>query len=348
MVVWRLTLLTITSALLLVLAAPALGHHKLGHSPRPVEAGQLTETDPRECSGHSWFVGIVYDAEQRDDFAVDIEHFERFADELGETHCIPPEQSTILGFDEGSEANLKAELRRVATEAKEHDDSQLFFFLSSHGNASSGLLSAIGASACPPTRVVGSYAALKESSGEAGSSGEDGFLDDCELGDELARFEPSTRMFVAVDCSFCGGFSDSLTAASGTLPDGGVPTSSGVPGPRRVVITGCAITTECFGSRKGGNLYRHMDGVLSDDVAACDGWTAPAFPQVQGADVPVRGATDGRCTASEWFFASVNRAYTQPGEIGNFEHHIDHVLSIQQQFRIKYGFDSLDQDILIR
>jgi hypothetical protein len=62
---------------------------------------------------------------------------------------------------------------------------------------------------------------------------------------------------------------------------------------------------------------------------------------VQGFDIPVQdpllNEPDGRCTASEWFFGAVWSAYDTLDEIG-----------IQQQFRIKYGFDSLDDDILIR
>ncbi len=290
---------------------------------------------PEGCSGHTWFLGIVYDEERRSDFVDDVDHFRRFLDTLRATHCIPSNQARILDFADGSEANLKAELRRMASEANQHADSQFFFFLSSHGLVSSGLVSE-----CDPERALGSFAALK-----------DGSLQDCELGDELARFAPTTRMFVAVDCSFCGGFSDSLTAASGTVPDNGVrgtPTSSGVPAPNRVVVTGCAMTTECFGSRDGGNLYRHMNNVRQAGVAACDGWTAPGFPAVQGADVPVRGATDGRCTTSEWFFAAVNRAYTDTGQVTNLGHLQDYALSIQQQFRIKYGFNSLADDLLVR
>ncbi len=295
---------------------------------------------PDGCTGHTWFLGIVYDEERRDDFVQDVDHFRRFLDTLRTTHCIPSNQARILDFSNGSEANLKAELRRMASEANQHADSQFFFFLSSHG-----LVYVPGLSACEPTRAMGSFAALKE------GGDEDGFLDDCELGEELAMFAPSTRMFVAVDCSFCGGFSDSLTAASGTVPDNGVrgtPTSSGVPASNRVVVTGCAMTTECFGSRDGGNLYRHMNNVRQGGVAACDGWTAPGFPAVQGADVPVRGATDGRCTTSEWFFAAVNRAYTDTGQVTNLGHLQDYALSIQQQFRIKYGFGSLADDLLVR
>ena len=135
-------------------------------------------------------------------------------------------------YAEGSKANLKAELRRMGAEASQHEDSKFFFFLSSHGLMWSGGLGG----ACPATRVAMSFASLKA------GGGEDGFLDDCELGDELNdNFRPETRMFVAVDCSFCGGFSDSLTAASGTIPDGSTPSSSGIPAPNRVVITGCAV-----------------------------------------------------------------------------------------------------------
>jgi hypothetical protein len=82
-----------------------------------------------------------------------------------------------------------------------------------------------------------------------------------------------------------------------------------------------------------------MRQVLEGEIP-CDGWTAPGFPTIQGFDVPVNeeafNAPDGRCTASEWFFGAVWSAYT------SFD-----VIGIQQQFRIKYGFDSLADDILI-
>lgn len=195
-------------------------------------------------------------------------------------------------------------------------------------------------SECPIDRLAGSY------SGLLGGGGENGNLHDCELGNELnANFDPSTRMFVFVDCSFCGGFSDSLTAVSGTIPDGSVPVSSGIPAQNRIVMTGCAITTECFGSSpssNGGVSYYHLRRVLSGaDGLTCDGWTVPGFPTYQGVDAPVQdplfNEPDGRCTASEWFFGAVFSAYDTLDEIG-----------IQQQFRIKYGFDSLADDILIR
>lgn len=307
-----------------------------------------------ETPDHVWFLGIAYDEEGREDFKADVRNFESFLSTLRGTYCIPESQATILAMEkdeegnnykdavtgktyaEGTENNLKAELRRMGAEAGQHEDSQFFFFLSSHGLMWSGALGG----ACPETRIAGSFAALKDGDGVGGENGD---LDDCELGTELNdNFEPSTRMFVAVDCSFCGGFSDSLTAASGTIPDGSVPTSSGVPGPNRVVITGCAITTECFGStpaEEGAVLYHHMQEVL-DGTVPCDGWTAPDFPQIQGFDVPVNGepfrALDGSCTASEWFFAAVWSAYESMDVIG-----------IQEQFRIKYGIASLDEDPLI-
>ncbi|MGH2749119.1 MAG: S8 family serine peptidase [Actinomycetota bacterium] len=336
--------------------APVIDDTEIG---RDYEIGETSEPDPDptpdptesptpepgDCTPDNvHFLGIVYDSEQREDFRADVRNFESFLSTLRETYCIPESQATILAmeddytdpilgttYDEGSEANLKTELGRMGAESSQHPDSQFFFFLSSHGNAWSAPLG----SACPATRVAMSFAALKD------GGGEDGFLDDCELGDGLTdNFTPETRMFVAVDCSFCGGFSDSLTAASGTVPDGSVPTSSGVPAPNRIVITGCAITTECFGSspaENGGVTYHHMKRVLDGEIA-CDGWTAPGFPAVQGFDLPVNGepfnAPDGRCTASEWFFAAVWSAYSSGDVIG-----------IQQQFRIKYGFLTLGDDI---
>ena len=313
-------------------------------------------TDPG-CTGtpdHVYFLGLAYDAEQREDFVEDIDNFESFLATLRQNYCIPASQATILAMEdnftdpasgktyrEGSEANLKAEIRRMGAAASEHDDSQFFYFHSSHGLMWSG---AIGG--CPVDRVAGSLADIKA------GGGEDGTLYDCELGDELTRsFSPQTRMFVAVDCSFCGGFSDSLTAVSGTIPDGSTPTSSGIPAPNRVVVTGCAITTECFGALDGGGsvMYKHMRKVLSDE-SACDGWTAPGFPTIQGFDIPVRGepfkTLDGVCTASEWFFASVNNAYSYVPRT-NLNDVQDKAIGIQQQFRIKYGLPSLDDDIVI-
>jgi hypothetical protein len=109
-------------------------------------------------------------------------------------------------------------------------------------------------------------------------------------------------------------------------------------------MTGCAMTTECFGSSpasNGGVSYYHLRRVLSAGVAACDGWTVPGFPTAYGLDVPVQGAPlkppDGKCTATEWFFGAVNSAYQTLDEI-----------AIQQQFRIKYGLPSLADDLLIR
>jgi len=319
-------------------------------TPTPTET---VEPDPEGCTGtadHVYFLGIVYDPELRDDFQEDIRNFEAFLGALRDTYCIPSSQATILAMDNnftdaqtgksyraGTEANLKAELRRMGADASQHPDSQFFFFLSSHGLMWTGALTG---GACPPTRVAGSF------SGLGGGGGQDGDFYDCELGTELNNnFSSETRMFVAVDCSFCGGFSDSLTAASGTVPDGSVPSPSGILGPNRIVVTGCAITTECFGSPAGGGgvTYRHMKRVL-DGLTPCDGWTAPGFPIVQGFDVPVNGAPfnppDGVCTVSEWFFAAVWSAY-------NSSNINDRAIGIQQQFRIKYGFATLAEDLVV-
>ncbi len=311
------------------------------------------DPDPAGCTDtpdHVYFLGIVYDSELREDFQEDVRNFEAFLAHLRTTYCIPSSQATILAnennytdsvsgktYRDGSEANLKAELRRMGADASQHSDSQFFFFLSSHGLMWTGALSS---GACPPTRVAGSF------SGLGSGGGQDGSFYDCELGTELNNnFTPETRMFVAVDCSFCGGFSDSITAVSGTVPDGSVPSPSGILGPNRIVVTGCAITTECFGSPAGGGgvTYRHMKRVL-DGLVPCDGWTAPGFPTVQGFDIPVSGAPfnepDGICTASEWFFASVWSAY-------NSSNINDRAIGIQQQFRIKYGFATLGEDLVI-
>ena len=315
------------------------------------DVGDTCQVQPEACTDtpdHVWFLGIAHDPAGRADFKADARNFEGFLSTLRDTYCIPQSQATILAMEdhyrdsgmtyaEGSESNLKSELQRMGSEASQYEDSQFFFFLSSHGLMWSGAIpEEVADQGCPATRVAGSFSGLKE------GNGEDGSFFDCELGAALNNdFDPSTQMFVAVDCSFCGGFSDSVTAVSGTIPDGSVPTSSGVPGPNRVVITGCAITTECFGSSpaaNGGVLYHHMSEVLEGSVE-CDGWTAPGFPTVQGFDVPVNGepfrALDGNCTGSEWFFAAVQSAYETRDEIG-----------IQQQFRIKYGA-SLEEDPLI-
>jgi hypothetical protein len=224
---------------------------------------------------------------------------------------------------------VKAELARLGAAANDTPDATFFFTLSSHGSMWSGLVSD-----CPQVRATSSVAAL----GEGG--GENGLFDDCELGNALNAHVPDIPAVVIVDCSFCGGFSDSLTAVSGTVEDGAVVEPSGILADNRIVITGCAITTECFGSADGGNPFRLFHAVLDEGVADCDGWTAPSFPEVQGLDLPVRGTIDGRCTVSEMFFAAVWKAYSLASSSP-----MDDVISIQQQFRIKYGFASLDEDI---
>jgi serine protease AprX len=331
------------------------GHGRIDALAAVQKAASLGNVDqPNPLVGHEdcipdhvYFLAVVNDGNEpgtpREDFQADMGNFEFFRDTLRTTYCIPDAQAQILAFTDGwvdgngtpqspypeaSEANVKAELARLGAAASQHDDSIFFFFLSTHGIV---YANAIGE--CPVERVAGSYSGLKAGGGESGD------FYDCELGDGLNdNFAPTTRMFVSVDCSVCGGFSDSVTAASGTVPDGSVPVSAGVVGPNRIVVTGCAMTTECFGSdaaENGGVSYHHFRNVSS--IEACDGWTAPAFPTVQGVDLPTRDRpTDGTCTASEWFFAAVNDAYVSQDELG-----------IQQQFRIKYGFESLEDDILI-
>jgi serine protease AprX len=316
-------------------------------TPTPTPTPTPTQSNPGCAPSHVYFFGIVYDAEQRADFAADVNNFEYFLSTLRKNYCIPDNQATILAFEnswanpttgkvyaEASEAAMYAELARLGGLANQHADSQFFFFLSSHGNVWSGALPNSG---CPPERLAGSFSALKAGGGQSGD------LDDCELGNVLnSSFAPNTRMFVAVDCSFCGGFSDSLTAVSGTIPDDSIPVGAGVVGPNRIVMTGCAMTTECFGSdvaEDGAVSYHHMREVLEGTVS-CDGWTVPGFPDIEGFDVPVQGPPfrdlDGRCTASEWFFGAVWSAYTSGDVIG-----------IQQQFRIKYRLPTLADDLLI-
>ena len=77
-------------------------------------------------------------------------------------------------------------------------------------------------------------------------------------------------------------------------------------------------------------------------TATCDGWSAPNFPELQGIDLPQRGALDGTCTASEWFFSAVDHAYGLALSADP-----NGVLATQQQFRIKYGLDTLEDDIAI-
>ena len=324
-------------------------------TPAPTPTPQPTATPtagPGTCTAeHVYFMGVVYDSALREDFQADVRNFEYYLSRLRETYCIPDSQATILAmgnnwtdpqsgktYTEASEANVKAELQRLGALASAHSDSLFFFFLSSHGIMYTNAGWTGGPSECPIDRTAGSLAGLKATGGETGE------LFDCELGTALTtNFAPTTRMFVFVDCSFCGGFSDSITAASGTISDGSVPRSSGIPAANRIVMTGCAITTECFGStpaENGGVSYHHLRNVMSGGVAACDGWTVPGFPTAYGLDVPVQGppvkALDGKCTASEWFFGAVWSAYSSVDVIG-----------IQQQFRIKYGMPSLADDILI-
>lgn len=286
-------------------------------------------------NSHVWFLGVVDDSEERADFKQDVFNFEAFLTELRDVYCIPPAQAKILAFDgnfttgpnsnptyhlytEASEQNVKSYLASFGTAANAHTDSLFFFFLSSHGLAYSYPLAS-----CGVLRTYGSFSALHSS-----GPGQDGVFYDCELGNELnTKFDPDVRMLVAVDCSFCGGFSDSLAAASGTVPDG-APQSSGIPRDNRIVWTGCAMTTECFGGGVYGGavFYDNLRQVLNNGIASCDGWTAPGFPAAQGINVPIRGAMDGKCKASEWFYAAVFESYLSPIQ----------PIGIQEQFRMKY------------
>ncbi|HEV8359748.1 MAG TPA: hypothetical protein VGR28_04750 [Candidatus Thermoplasmatota archaeon] len=289
---------------------------------------------------HVWFLGVVYDPDQREDFKKDVDNIEFYLAMLRTTYCIPDSQAKVFAFEnnfqrngktyaDGSEANVKATIASFGAQASQFGDSLLFFFLSSHGFVY------VGSFNCP-SRPLGSFAQLKA------GAGQDGFLDDCELGQVLnANVAASTRIVALVDCSLCGGFSDSLTAVSGTVPDNALPQSSGIPRANRIVMTGCSMTTECFGGDCGGVSFCHLRRVIEQQgPEGCDGWTVPGFPTLQGADAPVRqgllNPRDNRCTMSEWFFAAVWDAY------GFLD-----VTGIQQQFRMKYGFASLGQDVLI-
>lgn len=284
----------------------------------------------------AWFVGVVYDSAEREDFKLDVFNFERFADEIATTHCMPSSNVAILAFDgswsyagttytsypAATEAAFRAKVLDFGQDA-EAAGGRLFVFLSSHGIQ-------YATKSCPGgIRTGGSLSALRS------GGGHDGNLYDCELGQTLNALAPSVQMVVAVDCSFCGGFSDSFTAASGTTPDHPSVVPSGVVAANRIVITGCSETTECFGSDGGGVLYKYMIQVLDKAVTACDGWTAPGFPGIQGHATPVQsGPKDNVCDTSELYFAAVNEAYRDLDPI-----------AIQEQFRIKYGFATLAQDI---
>ncbi len=303
-------------------------------------------------NGHVWFLGVVYDSEKREDFQLDVDNFVYFLSALRTVYCIPAAQAKILAFENGytrnsvtydaaTESAVKAQLATFGSAASAFSDSIFFFFLSSHGTVYPSAFTSNQAiqsvqSCAGGIRLTGSLSVLKP------GSGEDGDFHDCELGAALnTNFDADVRMMINADCSFCGGFSDSTTAVSGTLPDNSLPVSSGIPKANRIVMTGCAQTTECFGGDDGAVSYGHMKSVLQSPLAICDGYTTPGFPTTQGADVPVKlaalNAPDGRCTASEWIFAAVITAYGARDAIG-----------IQQQFRIKYGFATLADDLQIR
>ena len=302
-----------------------------------VAPGSAASASP--CEGPpAAFVGVVYDSAMREDFILDVGNFRHFANALQGAYCFAEDSIRISAFDgsfvrdgyaypAGTETRFKADLADIGAMAFGDPAMTVFVFLSSHGLVYG---SPTGTRCDGSAPAVGSFAALRP------TPEDDGRLYDCELGQVLnAALPDQTRTFVAVDCSFCGGFSDSITAVSGTARDDALTATSGIPGPNRVVITGCAITTECFGGDDGGVLYGHMRAAM--DMAGCEGYTAPGFPDVQGINVPLRiGWADGACTASEWFFGAVASAYESRG-----------VIDIQEQFRIKYGFADLASDIRI-
>lgn len=293
-----------------------------------------------------YFIGIVYDSNQhppRDDFQRDLKNIERMRSTLQSSYCMPSDQVRVFAFrgdwelngksyPAATESNLVTAIQDFGAQASGQDDAHLFVMLSSHGLTFPARL-------CPDGNFRGplSFSALHGSN-----------LYDCELGYALNQNVASdVRTYVGVSCSFCGGFSDSLTAVSGTVPDNAVPSSSGIPAPNRVVITGCAITTECFGGSQGSVLYGWMDyvrdRVVQASVTYCDGFTGAGFPDVQGFSVPVppvagspANTPDGRCTISELLFSAMWYAYRGADAI-----------AIEQQFRIKYGFDTLQDDILV-
>lgn len=305
----------------------------------------LTATPPAQAADgctlgkpKAFFLAVSYDSEQREDFVLDVGNYEALLTTLKTTYCIGSTASKILAMEnswtdphsgktyaEGSEANVKAEIARLGGAANATPGSTFFFFLSSHGMAYSGLIM----DDCPVGRV-GSESALKSTRG-----GDNGYFSDCELGNALNTHVKQVPSFIAVDCSFCGGFSDSITHASGTVSDGSLTGASGILAPSRIVVTGCAITTECFGSSGGANPYRQFRWAVANGATNCDGWTAPGFPTVQGVNLPQRSlALDGKCGVSEVFWAAVNRTHSP------FGGHVDvgeYALAVQQQYRIKYG-----------
>lgn len=314
-----------------LLLLPALAF--VAADPDPPDAPDASDTACGDAPP-AWFLGVAHDDALRDDFQEDVDHFEYFLERLRQNHCIPDDQAQILAFwddytrngktyDAATEQNAKDTLAAFGAAASQEPEATLFYFHSSHGMA----YGAVAPPGCDGAiRPVGSYANLRN-----------GNMYDCELGRALNDgFADHVRMAIFVDCSFCGGFSDSLTAASGTLDDDGV-LPSGVVAPDRIVFTGCAITTECFGGSDGAVSYGHMRWILEGSISDMDGWTVPGFPLVYGVNAPAPiGTTDGRATVSEWVFRSVWDTYNDLDAIG-----------IQQQYRLKYGMDSLQEDIRV-
>lgn len=278
----------------------------------------------------AFFLGAVHDSEAsppRQDFVEDLGHLETLVARLGEAYCLPADRTALLAFEgahghpAATEAAVRAAIEAFGSAATGLEGATFFLVVSGHGLARASPVCPQGA------RPLASFVRLVE-----------GDLVDCELGAWLgANLPVGVRVVAIVDCSLCGGFSDSLTPVSGTVPDMALAAPSGMVAPGRIVITGCALSTECWGGPDGSLLLSHLMTVLARGVPYADGMNAPGFPQVEGLDLPTRtGPNDGRMTVSEWFFASVWHATT-----------VADGQAVSQQPRMKYGFGSLADDVLV-
>lgn len=305
-------------------------------APLPAFGVTAQEEAAAACMGpKAWFLGVVHDDALRDDFQKDVDNFEWYLNELEKVYCIGDTRSEILAFEDNYERNGKTydrasipnvndRMANFGTAASAEADATLFFFLSSHG------LVYVSRTDCDAgIRFGGSFSAL---------SG--GTFDDCDLGRLLnTHVADHVKVATIVDCSFCGGFSDSATALSGLGVQSEIATPSGILGPNRIAITGCAMTTECFGGNDGGRFYGLLRKAWTFGPTQVSRWSSPGFPAVQGIDVatPLQPA-EASATLSELFFFTVHITYVSSLD----------PIAMQQQYRIKYGFDSLDDDIRVK
>ena len=128
------------------------------------------------CTGDNanvWFVGVVYDPEQRADVALDIDNVEAFLGHLREVYCIPDDHAKIFAhenfysrngevYDAATETAVKKQIATFGAEAATQPDPLLFFMLSSHG------IMYANRSCSGVRRAVGSLAGLKASFGNDG------------------------------------------------------------------------------------------------------------------------------------------------------------------------------------